>query len=90
MSYTSKNHWVKNDKGELLKGLKNDGIVVAVPGEEIDGELAIDIERMENQTKKIPQMDKADTKAVAQSATDIKVQITEEKPKLKAKNVKSK
>ena len=90
MSYISKNYWEKTAKGEILKGLKNDGIVVAVPGEELDGELAIDIENLENATKKIPQMDKADTKAIAQSAADIKVEITEEKPKLKAKNVKSK
>lgn len=90
MSYISKNYWVRTAEGETLKGLKNNGIVIAVPGQELDGEIAIDIEKLENQTKKIPQMDKADTKAVAQSATDIKVEITEEKPKLKVKNVKSK
>lgn len=90
MSYIPKKTWVKDDQGVFKEGIKNNGIIVCHAGVEIDGELAIDIERMENQTKKIPQMDKADTKAIAQSATDIKVQITEEKPKLKAKNVNSK
>lgn len=81
MTYTPKYTWVKNLKGELLQGMKNDGIVVAIGGQEIDGELAIDIERLENQTKKISQMDKAETKAIAESVASLKVEITEEKPK---------
>lgn len=81
MNYIVKNTWVRNPKGELLKGIKNDGIVVAIAGEEIDGELAIDIEKLENPTKKINQMLEADTKAIADSTASFKVQITEEKPK---------
>lgn len=81
MSYIPKHSWVKTLKGELLQGIKNDGIIVAIGGQEIDGELAIDIEKLENPTKKINQMDKADTKAIAESIASFKVEITEEKPK---------
>lgn len=91
MSYTPINTWVKTDKGELLKGIKNNGIVVAIGGQEIDGELAIEIEKLENPTKKINQMVEADTKAISESTATFKVQITEEKPKqIKKKNANSK
>ena len=81
MSYIPKHTWVKTETGELKQGLKNNGIVICVAGVEIDGEIAIEIERMENAVKKIPQMVEATTKAVAESTASIKVQITEEKPK---------
>lgn len=80
-TYIPKHTWVKTETGELKQGLKNNGIVICVAGVEIDGELAIDIERLENPTKKINQMDKAETKAIAESTASIKVEITEEKPK---------
>ena len=91
MSYIPKKTWVKDDKGVYKEGLKNNGIIVCHAGIEIDGELAIDIESLENQTKKIPQMDKAETKAVASSTANVKVEITDEKVKqIKKKNANSK
>lgn len=91
MSYIPKKTWVKDDLGVFKEGIKNNGIIVCHAGVEIDGELAIDIERLENQTKKIPQMDKAETKAVAPTTANVKVEITEEKPKqIKKKNANSK
>ena len=91
MSYIPKHTWVKTETGELKQGLKNNGIVVCVAGVEIDGELAIDVEQMENPTKKIPQMDKAETKAIADTTAKVKVEITEEKTKqIKKKNANSK
>lgn len=81
MSYIAKHTWVRSTNGELLQGIKNNGIVVAIGGQEIDGELAIEIERLENKTQKIAQMPKAETKAIAESTQSVKVEITEEKPK---------
>lgn len=80
-NYTPKFTWVKNAKGELLQGIKNDGIVVAIGGQEIYGQLAIDIEKLEKGTKTIAQMPQAETKAVDESIANIKVEIKEEKPK---------
>lgn len=91
MSYTPKNTWVRNANGELLQGIKNNGIIVAIGGQEIDGELAIEIEKLENQTKRIPQMVQAETKATDESVATFKVEIKEEKPKqIKKKNANSK
>ena len=91
MSYTPINTWVRDANGNLLKGIKNNGIFVAIGGQEIDGEIAIHIERLENQTKKIPQMAEAETKAIDATTANVKVQITEEKPKqIKKKNANSK
>lgn len=81
MKYTPEFTWVLTDNGELKQGLKNNGIVACVAGVEIDGELAAQIEKLENGTKKIPQMAEASTKAIAESTASVKVQITEEKPK---------
>lgn len=91
MSYIPKKTWVRDEQGVFKEGLKNNGIIVCHAGVEIDGEIAIDIERLENQTKKIPQMDKAETKAISENTANVKVEITEEKPKqIKKKNANTK
>ena len=88
MNYCPKFSWVRDHQGILQKGIKNNGFLVATAGVEIDGDLAIEIEKMENRTKNIPQMVEAETKAVADTITSVKVQITEEEPKqIKKKNV---
>ena len=88
MNYCPKFSWVRDHQGILQKGIKNNGFLVAAAGVEIDGDLAIEIEKMENRTKNIPQMVEAETKAVADTITSVKVQITEEEPKqIKKKNV---
>ena len=74
MQYIPKFSWVKDQHGVLHKGIKNNGFLVATQGVELDGELAIEIERMENAVKKIPQMVEATTKAVSQSTQSIKIE----------------
>jgi len=81
MSYIPKFTWVRGFDGVLRKGRKNEGILCCIEGVEINGELAIEIDRVENTTQKINQMDKAETKAVAPTVQDIKVEITEDEPK---------
>jgi hypothetical protein len=91
MSYIPKKTWVRDEQGVFKEGLKNNGIIVCHAGVEIDGEIAFDIERLENQTKKIPQNNKAETKAIAENTANVKIEITEEKPKqIKKKNANTK
>lgn len=90
MNYTPKFSWVRDLQGVLHKGIKNNGFLVATEGVEIDGELAIEIERLEKAVKQIPQMPEAETKAVNPTTQSVKVEITEEEPKqIKKKNVNS-
>lgn len=80
MNYIPKHDWIRGFDGILRQGRKHEGILCCTKGVEINGELAIEIERMENHTQKINQMDSAETKATAPTFANVKVEITKDEP----------